>query len=65
MLLKYVSLFNLEALYPTAVLLERVKASGITAHRLNGKFVLKGAKRAAASGGSNAIPVARVGSAPN
>ena len=93
------SLFNLEALYPTADLLERVKASGVTAHRLNGKvrrlpaaapperrqcrslcsplppppppppplppqFVLKGSRRAAASGASSAIPVARVGSAP-
>jgi hypothetical protein len=46
-----------------AQLLERVRACGITAHRLNGKYVLKGSRRAAASGATS-IPVAKVGSAP-
>ena len=44
-------------------LLERVRACGITAHRLNGKYVLKGSRRAAASGATS-MPVAKVGSAP-
>lgn len=63
LLLKYVALFQLEALYPPVQLLERVRACGITAHRLNGKYVLKGSRRAAASGATS-IPVAKVGSAP-
>ncbi len=50
-------------LYLTAQLLERVRACGITAHRLNGKYVLKGSRRAAASGATS-MPVAKVGSAP-
>ena len=46
---RYVALFRLEALYPPAELLERVRACGITAHSLNGKYVLKGSRRAPAS----------------
>ena len=64
MLLKFVPKFNLEDTYPIATILERVQASGIIVHRLNGAYVLKGRRRVGMSGGS-VPPPARAGSAPN
>jgi len=54
LLLKHVRLFGLEETYPMPSLLERVTASGIAVHRMNGKYVLKGSRRASASGASPA-----------
>ena len=42
---QYVRVFRLEATYPMDALLERVTASGVTVHEMDGKFVLKGRKR--------------------
>jgi len=71
MLLKYVSLFKLEAAFPLPQLLERVAASGIKVHEVDsGKFVLKGQRRNEAASSLGAPPppappaVTKVGSAP-
>ena len=49
MLLKYVKVFGLENTYPMAHLLERVAASGVTVHEMDGKYVLKGRRRQSSS----------------
>lgn len=51
MLLKYVKLFKLEASYPIEAIVERVTASGITVHDMDGRYVLKGRRRQAAFSG--------------
>jgi len=45
MLLKYVKLFALEGRFPISSLLERVAASGVTVHEMDGRYILKGRKR--------------------
>ncbi|KAL1496510.1 hypothetical protein AB1Y20_016464 [Prymnesium parvum] len=51
MLLKYVKVFQLEATYPMDQILERVTASGIIVHDLDGRYILKGRRRQAAFSG--------------
>ena len=51
MLLKYVRVFNLEATFPIESIVERVTASGITVHDMDGRYVLKGRRRQAAFSG--------------
>ena len=45
MLLKYVRLYELEASFPIEQILERITASGVTVHEMDGKYVLKGRRR--------------------
>ena len=45
MLLKYVRLYQLEASFPIEQILERISASGVTVHEMDGKYVLKGRRR--------------------
>ena len=49
LLLKYVKVFGLETLYPVKELLDRVERCGVTVHDVDGKYVLKGRRRAAAT----------------
>ena len=51
MLLKYVRLFALEKTHPIEKLLERIQASGVTVHEMDGKYVLKGRRRQVAQPG--------------
>ena len=49
-------------------LLERVAASGVTVHEIDGRYILKGRRRQAASlaaEGAENPPPSRAGSAPN
>ena len=66
MLLKYVSLFQLEEAFPLPTVVERVEASGITVHALpSGRYILKGRRRAERSAGAAAgVAPMQVGSAP-